>query len=122
MFYSVFGSGEQQEWAQPTYKTLVSDSESTDYGSVEKNNIDVILTVHNDEKEKLEHHKEIPNDVYIYRTTRQRDPCFDSLITIESHRYLMYFMRNGAFLYYSLVFSCSDKRKTSSGSRKGPRS
>lgn len=64
MFYSVFGSGEQQEWAQPTYKTLVSDSESTDYGSVEKNNIDVILTVHNDEKEKLEHHKEIPNDVY----------------------------------------------------------
>lgn len=52
MFYSVFGSGEQQEWAQPTYKTLVSESESTDYGSVEKNNIDVILTIHNDEKEK----------------------------------------------------------------------
>lgn len=52
VFYSVFGSGEQQEWAQPTYKTLVSDIESTDYGSVEKNNIDVILTVHNDEKKK----------------------------------------------------------------------
>lgn len=65
MFYSVFGSGEQQEWAQPTYKTLVSDSESTDYGSVEKNNIDVILTVHNHDKEKLEHHKEIPKDVYL---------------------------------------------------------
>lgn len=64
MFYSVFGSGEQQEWAQPTYKTLVSDRESTDYGSVEKNNIDVNLTIHNEEKEKHEHHKEIPNDVY----------------------------------------------------------
>lgn len=55
MFYSVFGSGEQQEWAQPTYKTLVSDRESTDYGSVEKNNIDVNLTIHNEEQENHEY-------------------------------------------------------------------
>lgn len=41
------------------------DSEFKDYGFVEKNNIDVILIVYNDEKEKFEYYKEIFNDVYL---------------------------------------------------------
>lgn len=41
------------------------DSEFIDYGFVEKNNIDVILIVYNDEKEKFEYYKEIFNDVYL---------------------------------------------------------
>lgn len=57
-------------------------------------------------RKKPEHHKEISNDVYIHRMTRQRDryPCFDSLITMESNRYLMYFMRNWRFFYYIILW------------------
>lgn len=41
------------------------DSEFIDYGFVEKNNIDVILIVYNDEKKKFKYYKEIFNDVYL---------------------------------------------------------
>lgn len=41
------------------------DSEFIDYGFVEKNNIDVILIVYNDDKEKFEYYKEIFNDVFL---------------------------------------------------------
>lgn len=41
------------------------DSEFIDYGFVEKNNIDVILIVYNDEKKIFKYYKEIFNDVYL---------------------------------------------------------
>lgn len=37
----------------------------------------------------------------------QRDPCFDSLITMESNRYLMYFMRNWRFFFKNIILCFS---------------
>ena len=69
MLYMVFGSGQQQDWAQVPYANLVSaDSDSTSaYGSVDKNPTDLSISVHNSD-EKSQHDSA---DSVTYHETRE---------------------------------------------------